>query len=155
MRIATHGFAASSILFLTAFQALAQDTGPDYVFNVPVRIENARHLTAVIVQCSVRASDATGRWLASPSGVEIIDSRLVDGAFRSTARVEVRLPAGVTRSNVREWHCDLLLNGARNPSGTVVDVPGATVEERVAGYTTVTGQRVTSSRVYAAGRFPR
>ncbi len=155
MRIATSGLATISFLFLMASQALAQDSGPDYVFNVPVRVENARHVAAAAVQCSVRAYDAAGRWLASPSGYEGIGPRLVGGAFRGTIRMELRLPAGVTRSNVRDWSCDLLISAARDPSGAVVNVPGSNVEQRVIGYTTVTGQRVTSSVVVAQGEFPR
>jgi hypothetical protein len=80
---------------------------------------------------------------------------LADGAFRDTVRIEVRLPAGVERSSLRDWSCQLLIPVARDPAGAAVFVPGATAEARVAGYTTITGQRVASAAMYVSGSFSR
>jgi hypothetical protein len=140
-------------LALAAFAAPAMaQTGPDYVFNVPVRIENTPPLAGqfAVVNCSVIAYNLVER---RPTGTYYAQQQVTigDSGYRDTVRIELTLPAGVRRSDVMNWSCSLILHRARTPAGAVVDMPAGA--DRAAAYTSVTGQTVASSQMLAQGYF--
>jgi hypothetical protein len=137
-----------------ATPSLAQAT-PDFVFNVPVRIENAPPLSgrAVRVQCNLRAYSPAGVWIAGPSGGQYVDVGPT-GGYRGTVRVEVTLPPTVPRSAVRDWFCELVVAVVTGPSGEAVSISGGTRETVLARYTSTTGQAIASHSMSASGTFP-
>ncbi len=141
---------AMALAMLTA-PATAQ-TGPDYIFNVPVRIENTPPLNGqrANVLCLVIAYDfAAGR----PTGTYQAQQWITIGpsGFNDTVRVEITLPPGVRRADTMSWSCSLNLQNVRDASGASVPIPPGV--DRGAAYTSVTGQRVASSRTVINGQF--
>jgi hypothetical protein len=130
----------------------AAQTREDFVFNVPVRIENASPLDGVPVQvrCSVRAY-AGGVFTSAPMAAQSVT--VGPTGYTGTVRLAVTLPDGVRRADVRDWNCSLMINRARNSRGEILAVPGPNVEARVTGYTTVTGQTVATHNVDEMGNF--
>ena len=141
--------------FLAASSPSFAQSGPDYVFNVPVRIANAPPLAGnpLQVMCTVVGYDASGRALGTETAIQTVTP---DAAgYRGSVRLEVTLPPGWTRSNVRRWSCNLLLQTANNPSGARVPIPGTNSEAKVVQYPGVTGQTVASSTVSTGAEFRR
>jgi hypothetical protein len=138
----------------TAASPSYAQSGPDYIFNVPVRIENAQPLAGnpLQVMCTVSAYDASWRHLGSQTATQTITPS--ETGYRSSVRLELTLPPGLARSNVRRWSCGLLLQTANTPSGVRVAIPGVNSEARLAQYPTVTGQSVASSALSTNGEFP-
>lgn len=138
-------------LAMLAGPAMAQ-TGPDYIFNVPVRIANAPPLSGQTanVTCLVFIADpATGRTLRNHSAQQNIT--IGPSGYSGTVRIEMTLPAGVRRADVRNWSCQLALRNARAPDGTIVSIPGSDASN----YPSVTGQSVASSQTLVQASFPR
>ncbi len=136
-----------------ATPCMAQAT-PDFVFNVPVRIENAPPLSGrtARVQCNLRAYSPAGVWIASPAGSQNIE--VGPSGYRGAVRVEVTLPATVPRSAVRDWSCDLIIAVVTGPSGEAVSISAGSRETQLARYTSTTGQVVASHNLNAYGTFP-
>lgn len=145
---------AAAGLALTMFTAPAMaQTGPDYVFNVPVRVENTPSLNGLTgaVQCSVAGFDAAGR----QTGYYYVSQLFNIGpaGFNETLRLELTLPAGVRRADLTTWLCQMNFQTVRNGSGVVVPMPLG--PDANIAYTSVTGQTVASSRYFSNGEFAR
>jgi hypothetical protein len=127
----------------------AQTGEPDFVFNVPVRIENAPPINGEwsIVECTVL--DEAGRNLQSDNA----RVRVTDGAFRGTVRVEMRMREPVLRpaSAARRYQCALIVASVARADGSRVSL-GTLTSENVAGrYTTASGQSLVSHRLIVSG----
>lgn len=129
---------------------------PDFVFQVPVRIENMTHLISAAVNCSV-VHDAPG--LATPVSLGVPGTGttavpVVAGAYNGTLTVTVQVTADrLARYTPTSWGCGLTYRW-RNPDGTTFSEsvrPG----EREGIYTRSTGQAITSeSTVRVTGPLP-
>ncbi|WP_135212070.1 hypothetical protein [Vitreimonas flagellata] len=153
MRLLKALILATAFLSASAGAALAQ-TGPDFVLNVPVRIENAPPLAnrEAEVRCQIQAYQPGTRTVtALPRAQQRI--RIGPTGFRETLRFEFSFPPGVPRSHARYWNCELALLEAATPSGEVVSVVAGNVATTVTNYTSVTGQSVASSNVSVNGTF--
>lgn len=149
-------FVFSLILAASAFaapSAVAQ-TREDYVFNVPVRIENTPPLNGqdVRILCAVDAT-VGGAFVRVPSVMQLV--RVGPTGYRGTVRLAITLPEGVRRSDVSGWYCQMQLLHALSPSGVRTEISGANVELKVASYTAVSGQAVASRNVHRSGTFSR
>jgi hypothetical protein len=150
---------ALAFLATLAFAAPASaQTGPDYVFNVPVRIENTPPLAGrgFAVDCAVFATGADGRYIAARSagGPEAVQTIGPTG-FNGTVRVEVRLLPGMRRADVRRWDCGLRFFSVTNAAGAVVSWGTPNSTEALRSYPALTGQQIRRSTVYMAADFAR
>lgn len=148
MRLSSAGMAAAAIL-MTAAPASAQTGEPDFVFNVPVRIENASPLNGAwsMVECAV--FDAAGRNLQADNTPVTV----TDGAFRGNVRVEMRMRAPEVRpaSAARRYSCALIIASAARPDGTRASL-GPLTSDNVAGrYTAASGQSLVSHTLIVSG----
>jgi hypothetical protein len=137
-----------------ASPSLAQGA-PDFVFNVPVRIENTPPLAGqrASITCQVRAISASGAWLGSRSGISYID--IGASGYSGTVRVEVILPPEVPRASVREWSCGLRPLNATSTSGAAAPIGGASADQIPERYTAITGQAIASHRLNVSGTISR
>ena len=145
-------------VLVLAFSVLSAPTTPtldaSYVFRVPVRIENMRHVTRASVSCNI-ILDRPG---STPIGVgttgpEMVWTPVTDGALTDTVTITVTLSSTVlaTGTPVR-WSCGLTYD-FRNPDGTIVH--SSFVEgERERVYTRSTGQEITTAVVTVGGPLP-
>src|SRR5512147_2884407 len=122
--------------------AAAQSSDADYVFNVPVRIENAPALNGatVIVECSVQAYNAAGMAIAAPRARQNITVGAT--GYHDTLHFNISLPEGVRRSDVVRWNCYMDLLNARNRRGELTPLTGPNSGAHIAQYPIVTGQTV-------------
>jgi hypothetical protein len=127
----------------------------DYVFIVPVRIENMTHITTASVSCSI-IHDAPG--LANPihlgtpgTGTEFITVR--GGNFTGNVTVTVAVSADrLARYTPTSWSCAVAYRW-RNPDGSTFSEslrPG----EREGVYTRSTGQAIDSATTTVTGPMP-
>jgi len=127
----------------------------DFVFQIPVRIENMRHITTALVSCSV-VHDAPG--LLNPislgdPGTGTTSVPLTDGAYNGTLTVTVTVtPDRLARYAPTGWSCGIGYRW-RNPDGTVFSEsvrPG----EREGIYTRLTGQAISEATTTVSGPLP-
>jgi len=134
--------ASVAALFVTT--AHAQSAQPDYVFTVPVRIENAPPFAGHQgrVSCTVQ-SMSVGRSLSAGEGSTSFN--IGPSGYRGSVRVEVRLMEGVSRNDTWHWDCALWFSNVSNRAG--VSVPWGTPNTLAAlpMYPVITGQAVASS----------
>ena len=143
--------------FALATPGSAQEA-PDYIFNVPVRIENAPPLAgrSFMVECAVFATGADGRYIAARSaGGPASTQTIGPTGYNGTVRVEVRLLPGMRRADVRRWDCGLRFFNVTNAAGAVVSWGTPNSTEALRSYPALTGQQIRSSNVYTAADFPR
>jgi hypothetical protein len=128
---------------------------PDFVFQVPVRIENMTHITSASVSCSVM-HDAPG--LATPvslgvPGTGTTTVPVAAGAYSGTVTVTVQVTTDrLARYTPTSWSCGIAYRW-RNPDGTTYTEsvrPG----EREGIYTRLTGQAISESTVTVTGPLP-
>ena len=143
-------------LFVSALCVMpaAAQTGPDFVFNVPVNIDNVPPLNGRPFElvCGVQAQTASGSILSylSTDGLPAHPTYAIGpGGFHDTIRVELTLPAGVRRADVLRWSCDANFFTVTTPAGTTASMPNPTL------YTPLTGQAVARSQLHVGAEFPR
>jgi hypothetical protein len=127
----------------------------DFVFQVPVRIENMRHITTALVSCSI-IHDAPG--LATPvslgvPGTGTTSVPVADGAYNGTVTVTVTVtPDRLARYAPTSWSCGIAYRW-RNPDGSTFTEsvrPG----EREGIYTRLTGQAIAEATTTVTGPLP-
>jgi hypothetical protein len=153
MRLVKSVLCALALSALAASPSAAQ-TGPDYVFNVPVNFDNVPSLNghSFTVACMVRVVGSDGRTSAyrSTDGLPSHPTHAIGPTgFHETIRVEVRLPAGVRRADATGWSCDASFSTVTNTTGARVLMTNASQ------YTALTGQAVTRSQLLVQASFPR
>lgn len=155
------GFFKASIVaaFVAGISALASpaaaQTGPDYVFNVPVRIENATPLAGhpAYVRCSITALSADRHYIRAGEGRQNFD--IGPTGFRGTVRVEVTLSPGMRRADSQRWDCTLEFYSVTSATGARTSWGTPNSAEAIRGYPALTGQAVRSSVLVATGLFTR
>lgn len=150
-----HIMFALTLAALSASAAHAQTPPADYVFNVPVRIENAAPLNgaSVAVECSVQAYNASGSAIAVPRSRQVIT--VGPSGYHDTLHFEIALPEGVRRQDVVRWNCYMDISQARNRSGAMTPLSGPNAGAHIDQYPIVTGQAVRSSNIISQAEFPR
>lgn len=145
----------NAILAAFAFTAIASapcfaQTGPDYVFNVPVNFDNVPPLSgnSFGVNCQVLARGADGR--SSGYGNTAVGGRhptyeIGPTGYHGTIRVEITLPPGVRRADVTFYSCSALFYTVTNAAGARVPMTN------VSQYTALTGQAVARSQLLVQG----
>jgi hypothetical protein len=126
-----------------------------YVFRVPVRIENMRHVTQAAVSCNVRIERTSGDLISVGStGLTLAWMPLRDGSLTDTATVTVTIPTSLLGTGTpTHWSCSLIYD-FRNPDGSIFRE--STLEgERERAYTRITGQEITTAVVIVEGALPR
>jgi len=127
----------------------------NYVFVVPVRIENMTHVTTALVSCSV-IHDEPG--LSNPiqlgtPGTGTTSVPVSGGNFTGNITVTVEVTSDrLARYTPTSWGCGLSYRW-RNPDGTTFTTsvrPG----EREGIYTRLTGQEITTATVNVTGPLP-
>ena len=127
----------------------------DFVFQIPVRIENMRHMTSAIVSCAVM-HDAPG--LPNPislgdPGTGSASVPVVGGVYNGTVTVTVSVaPDLLARYAPTGWSCGISYRW-RNPDGTIFSAsvaPG----EREGIYTRLTGQAIGAATTRVSGSLP-
>ena len=145
-------------ILLASALAAAPSPAPvfaDYVFIVPVRIENMTHITTASISCSV-IHDAPG--LANPiqlgtpgTGTEFIT--VAGGNFTGNVTVTVAVTADrLARYTPTSWSCAVAYRW-RNPDGSIFTEslrPG----EGEGVYTRRTGQALDSATTTVGGPMP-
>ncbi len=153
MRLLKALILATTLLGASAGTALAQ-TGPDYVFNVPVRIENAPPLAGhpAAVECSLSMLQ-DGRIARAGSARSNFD--IGAGGFRGSVRVEVTLLPGVRRADVRDYTCTLWFYSVTNAAGARTSWGSPNTLAALPGYRLITGQEVRSHVESVGGTIAR
>ena len=122
----------------------------DYVFNVPVRIENMRSVTSAFVSCGIthRGSTATDVRTLGIGGRT--DVPIVDGAYNGTITVTVTVSSSdAIRYPPTNYGCGLVYTW-RNPDGsTFTESVDATT--RATAYTRLTGQAISENTTDVGG----
>ena len=127
----------------------------NYVFTIPIRIENMTHITTANVSCSVThmAIGLSNPIDLSTPGTGMASVPVRDGNFNGSITVTVVVSrdrlAAYTPTN---WGCGIAYE-FRNPDGTIYREsiePG----RREAIYTRLTGQAVTTATVEVTGTIP-
>lgn len=128
----------------------AAQTGPDYVFNVPVRIENAPPLSGhpARVDCDLTMM-SEGRIARAGSGSANFD--IGPSGFRGNVRVEVALQPGVARADVRQYNCTLWFYSVTNAAGVRTSWGAPNTLAALPGYRIITGQEVRSQVSHVTG----
>lgn len=125
----------------------------DYVFNVPVRIENMRSVTSVWVTCGILhvgsgAADRTALGIGGRTNVPISD-----GAYDGTITVTVPVSSSdAIRFPPNAYGCGLVYQW-RNPDGTAFN-ESVNASGRATAYTRLTGQDITENTTEIAGTLP-
>lgn len=125
----------------------------NYVFNIPVRIENMRNITRAWVSCGIthRGSSASDVRALGVGGQT--DVPLVDGAYNGTITVTAAVSAGDAIQYPPTNYSCALMYVWRNPDGaTFSESVDATT--RATAYTRLTGQAIAENTAEAAGTFP-
>ena len=132
---------------LTAFPLMfaASASADEFVFNVPIRIENAPGIVEARILCSVT--------MRSPSGgltyaVARQTLTIAGGAYRDTLRLAATVPVGSRREDATGWHCNMepfarVATGLSSPTSDVGD-----------WYEDVAGQSVSSYTLRRIGTVP-
>ena len=123
----------------------------DYVFQIPVRIENMRHVTEASASCSIlHESPGRGPIQLGVPGTGYTSIPVVDGAVNDTITVTVTVTAArIAEYTPTHWDCGLAYRW-RNPDGTIFSeslIPGT----REGIYTRLTGQEITTAVVQVRG----
>jgi hypothetical protein len=122
-----------------------------YVFRVPVRIENMRHVTQASVTCTVTLERPGGTPIGyGTTGPEMVWTPVRDGALSDTVTITINLSsATLALGTPVRWSCSLIYD-FRNSDGTIVHASFVEGErERV--YTRSTGQEITTAVVTVGG----
>ncbi|HYN82875.1 MAG TPA: hypothetical protein VES88_15405 [Gemmatimonadaceae bacterium] len=133
----------------------APASAPDFVFQVPVRIENMTHITTASVACEV-VHDAPG--LPTPinlnvPGTGITSVPVAGGAYAGNVTVTVTVTADrLARYTPTSWSCAITYRW-RNPDGTTF-TESVRRGEREGIYTRLTGQAISESTVTVTGPLP-
>jgi hypothetical protein len=117
----------------------------EFVFNVPVRIENAPNVVDAVISCGATLRTASGAETYVSANQTIT---VTGGAYRDTVRLVATIPTGARRENAINWNCTMR-PGVR--SGAGVSRPTTDVE---AWYEDVAGHRVASHTLTAFGYLP-
>ncbi|QGZ96705.1 hypothetical protein [Terricaulis silvestris] len=136
----------SVIAFTTALLSV-EARAEDYVFTLPVRIENMRNMESADATCGVEGL----RRLPAGAGYTYVPIPLIDGAYNGTLTIRVTLPVGFTRADFPRWACGIIYRW-RRPAGASA---GYGSGEQNLLYATETGQTVASSVLRTEGAFPR
>lgn len=141
----------ATVMALFVTNAYAQ-SGPDYVFTVPVRIENASPLSGHqgTVVCSVQNMSG-GRVIRGGHGSTVFD--IGPSGYHAPVRVEVRLMDGVSRASGVRWACELQLSQVTNRAGETVAWGSPNVGTALPLYPVVTGQTVSSTNLVVQAEF--
>jgi hypothetical protein len=137
-----------SIIAFTVTFLLVEAHAEDYVFTLPVRIENMRNMESANATCGVEGIAA--RRLPAGTGYTYVPVPLVDGAYNGTLTIRVTLPVGFTRADFPRWACGIVYRWPR-PAGASA---GYGSDEQNLLYATETGQTVASSVLRTEGAFP-
>lgn len=127
----------------------------NYVFTVPVRIENMTHVRDALVSCYV---NHTAPGLTSPLSIgepsgNIPNVLLRDGNFTGNVTVTVVVDQiKLAAYPPTEWGCRISYRFTRPEGVTYNETLSPT--EREAIYTRLTGQEITSSTVVVTGTLP-
>lgn len=141
---------AAAMLTSMALPAPAQAV--DFVFNVPVRIENMRNVTSASVSCGVRQTvDGVPHALGASPTVPV---PLVDGTYRGTVTVNFSAGFGYSALDATDWQCWLMYVW-RMPDGSTFSRSLSDTDDRNALYTHYTGQEVLSSHLNENGLITR
>jgi hypothetical protein len=144
-----------TILAALTFTAFASapcfaQTGPDFIFNVPVNFDNVPSLNghSFSVHCQVLVRGADGR--SSGYGNTAVGGRhptydIGPTGYHGAVRVEVTLPAGVRRADANFYSCSASFYTVTNAAGARVSMPNANQ------YTALTGQAVARSQLLVQG----
>ena len=127
-------------ILLALFAATGVAGAVDYVFGVPIRIENLRFAESAQLLCNVfGAPGPIGRsgYIAVP---------LTDGAYHGVVPVSVTLNVGYARADAMSWLCELQYSWRRPPGSRSVGFV-----ERDRYYQLETGQAITSSNMVESG----
>lgn len=135
------------IAALTAFPLMftASAWADEFVFNVPIRIENAPGITEARIYCAVQMRAASG----AVTGAEARQTlTITGGAYNATLRLVAPIPAGSRREHATLWFCDMepmyaVSTGLRRPAGDVED-----------WYEDVSGRSLVSHNLRSSGSFP-
>jgi hypothetical protein len=144
--------AIAALAFAAASLMVAPACADDFVFNVPVRIENAQMITAAQVECVViyeRGSPGPG-FASAMSTVTV-----PDGGYNGTVVVTVTPPPEARRQDAQEWRCTLGILLAPTPATATWLGASLTDEARSVRYTAATGRLVTSSHSQERAMFSR
>lgn len=122
----------------------------DYVFNIPVRIENMRSVTSAWVTCGITHRGISASDVRTLGVGGRADVPLVDGAYNGTITVTVAVSSSdAIRFPPTNYGCGLVYQW-RNPDGTTftesVDATG-----RATAYTRLTGQAISENTSEVAG----
>jgi hypothetical protein len=126
----------------------------DYVFNVPVRIENMHSVTTAWVTCSLThrgttASDVRGIGVGGRTNVT-----LVDGAYNGTVTVTVPVSSSdAIQYPPTNYQCTLVYEW-RNPDGTTYNESPFTSADRATAFTRLTGQAIAQITGDVSGTLP-
>ena len=132
-----------SILLALAASASVADAA-DYIFTVPVRVENMRFADRVTVTCNVLN-------LHRPVGYSgEIPVPLTAAAYHGSITINVDLLPGYVRADASLWSCALVYYWHR-PAGA----PSAGLLDQYVFYQRETGQAIASEVVTASGSLPR
>lgn len=149
----------TTILATLAFTAMAAapssaQTGPDFIFNVPVNFDNVPALNghSFGVNCQVLVSTPDGR--TSGYGNTAVGGRhptydIGPTGYHGTVRVEITLPAGVRRADANFYSCSAAFYSVTNAAGARVPMSNA------GQYTALTGQAVARSQLLVQGPITR
>ncbi len=126
-------------LILAAAFAMAFPTSAfadDYIFNVPVRIENAPGIYEAHISCGVTLRSATGVETYVPGRATLT---IPPTGYRGTVQIRATVPVGARREDQINWSCAMTLLH-RDAAGTVSAMRG----DPGAWYEDVSGRRVVS-----------
>jgi hypothetical protein len=122
----------------------------DYVFNIPVRIENMRNITSAWVSCGIthRGSSASDVRTLGVGGRT--DVPLVDGSYNGTITVTVPISASdAIQYPPTNYGCGLVYLW-RNPDGATFS-ESVDATSRATAYTRLTGQAISEHTTEVAG----
>jgi hypothetical protein len=117
----------------------------EFVFNVPVRIENAPGIVEARIRCVVSMRTASG----AAAGVEVRETlTITGGAYNGTLRLVAPITAGLRREDATSWSCAMepfytTPTGVARPTGDLEN-----------WYEDVSGRRLASHSLQAFGYFP-
>jgi hypothetical protein len=135
------------IAALTAFPLMftASAWADEFVFNVPIRIENAPGIAEARVRCGVSMRSGSG----AVTGVDALHTLTVTGgAYHGMLRLVAPIPAGSRREDATNWFCTM------DPMHTVplgLNGPAGDVED---WYEDVSGRSLVSHNLSSSGFFP-
>ena len=123
----------------------------DYVFNIPVRIENMRNVTSAFITCGMThrgtsAADVRSLGIGGRANVP-----LVDGAYNGTITITVPVSAAdAIQYPPTNYSCTLVYLW-RSPDGSIYNESFATTADRATAFTRLTGQAISENTTEVAG----